>query len=248
MLGDLDARLVIAHRGNRAHAPENTIEALREAMELGADALEFDVRVSRDGVAVLMHDPTVDRTTDGRGRVASFSADELRKLDAGARTSHRFREPPRIPLLEHVLDAFQSMPLVIEVKELAAAAATERLIRRFGLQQRVLVGSAENDVMRRFYASGLRCCASMHDASRWLPAAFTGRTPAPPRFEVLSITPRFRGIPIPVLRLARTARRVGVATHVWTVNDPVVALRYWRGGVTGIVTDDPGAMVRARGN
>ena len=79
------ARPVIGHRGNRAHAPENTLESFLEAVALGADALEFDLRVSRDGQLVVFHDPTLERTTDGRGPVDQHSVAELKRLDAGAK-------------------------------------------------------------------------------------------------------------------------------------------------------------------
>lgn len=242
---DPDARLVIAHRGNRVRAAENTVDALRQAMELGADALEFDVRISRDGVPVLMHDPSVDRTTNGTGLVGHLTFAELHALDA-SRSRHAGAQACPVPALEEALDAFREIPLVIEVKELAAAEATADFVRRFGAQDRVVVGSAETSVMRWFYRSGLHCCASMHDAVRWIPHIVTGTTPAPPPFEVLSITPAFRGIPIPVSGLARVARRVGVPTQVWTINSPAQAQRLWKLGIAGIVTDDPALMLRAR--
>ena len=215
-------------------------------MTLGADALEFDVRVTRDGVPVVIHDPDVDRTTDGHGLVGSFSFAEVRELDASAKSPHTTGTRMRVPSLEEVLDRFRDTPLVIEVKELAAIDVTERMIRRFGAQNRVLIGSAETLVMERFYHSGLASCASMRDARRLIPIALAGLKPAKPRYQVLSITRRFRGFPIPVLRLAAAARKVGVATQVWTVNDPGVARWLWRGGVSGIVTDDPAAILSAR--
>src|SRR3990167_4313755 len=82
---DPTQRLVIAHRGNSMHAPEDTLESLRQGMALGADGLEFDVRLSADGVPVVIHDPTLDRTTDGSGPVAACTLAELRALDAGYR-------------------------------------------------------------------------------------------------------------------------------------------------------------------
>src|SRR5664279_6406052 len=85
ILLDPHAKLVIGHRGNRAHAPENTLESLREAVALGVDAVEFDLRVSRDGALVVMHDETLDRTTNGSGPVALRTVAELGSLDAGAR-------------------------------------------------------------------------------------------------------------------------------------------------------------------
>lgn len=244
---DPNARLVIAHRGNGAGAPENTLEALQQAVALGADAIEFDVRVTRDGVAVLLHDATLDRTTSGRGRLADVDFAEVRTLDASMGSAPWTGPKPSVPTLEEVLDRFRDTPFVIDIKELAAAEPTERLVRRFGAQGRVVIGSDQSDVMQRLYRSGLRTCASKADALFLLPLAVAGLTPLTPDYSVLSITPRLRGLPIPVLRMAAAARRVGVATYVWTVNDPTTALDLWRGGVAGIVTDDPEAMLRARG-
>ena len=85
ILIDGSCRPVIGHRGNRAYAPENTIESFAQAVAAGADAIELDVHLSADGVAVVIHDPHVRRTTDGAGDVVGMTFDELRKLDAGAR-------------------------------------------------------------------------------------------------------------------------------------------------------------------
>jgi glycerophosphoryl diester phosphodiesterase len=243
---DPNARVVIAHRGNRAHAAENTLEAFQQAVDLGADAIEFDVRITRDGVPVVIHDPDVDRTTEGHGLVKSLTIAEVRQLDASTGSPRFGGARMSVPSLEEALDRFRGVPLIIEVKELGASDATERLIRRFGAHERVLVGSAETSVVERFYGAGLRTCASMRDATMLIPIALAGLKPSKPRYDVLSITPRFHGFPVPVVRMAAAARKVGIATHVWTVNDPVVARALWRAGVAGIVTDDPAAMLRAR--
>jgi glycerophosphoryl diester phosphodiesterase len=194
----------------------------------------------------VIHDETVDRTTSGSGRVRDMTLAELKKLDASARAATRGKGQLRVPTLEEVLDRFRETPLVIEVKELAAADATERLVRKFGLHERVLIGSADNGVVERFYRSGLRTCASMTDASLLIPFALAGITPPKPSFDVLSVTPVYRGLPVPVTRMTATALRLGLPTHVWTVNDPAAARSYWTAGVAGIVTDDPAAMVRER--
>lgn len=243
---DPNARLVIAHRGNRVRRAENTIESLSEAVELGADALEFDVRVTRDGVAMLMHDPDLDRTTDGHGPVSAFSFSEIRRLDAAARAHSAPAARMLVPALEEVLDRFREIPMVIEVKEIAAVEPTERWVKKFGAEGRIIVGSADARVMQRFYRSGLRTCASMRDAIRLIPTALAGFRPGKCAYDVLSITPRFRGVRIPVHRMAAAARKAGIATHVWTVNDPAFATRLWRAGGAGIVTDDPAAILRAR--
>ncbi|MEM4791078.1 MAG: glycerophosphodiester phosphodiesterase family protein, partial [Thermofilum sp.] len=84
LIGDLKGRFfVVAHRGASGHEPENTLRAVRRAIEIGADVVEVDVRVSKDGALVVIHDDTVDRTTSGRGKVRDMTAAELRSLDAG---------------------------------------------------------------------------------------------------------------------------------------------------------------------
>ena len=138
------------------------------------------------------------------------------------------------------------MPLVIEVKEMPAVEPTQRMLRRFNAVDRAIVGSADEDVMQAFYATEIRSCASMRDAIAVIPLALIGLMPRRPRYDVLSITRSFRGFPIPVVPMAKAARKRGIATHVWTVNDPHVATMLWAGGVAGIVTDDPEAMIRAR--
>jgi glycerophosphoryl diester phosphodiesterase len=246
LLCDPNRRIVIAHRGNRVAAPENTIESLSQAVDLGADALEFDVRVTRDGIPVIMHDVDLDRTTSGHGRVAAYDFTDIRTLDAGARSPLSGGRRHAIPSLEEVLDRFPDIPCVIEVKEMGAAVATEQLVRRFRAEGRVLIGSAEDDVMEHFYRSGLRTCASRRDASLLIPLAMAGVTPPKPRYDVLSVTPSYHGFPLPVLRMSAAVRKAGVATQVWTVNDPSKASALWAGGIAGIVTDDPSALLRVR--
>ena len=243
---DPAARLVIAHRGNRVAAPENTMEALRQAVALGVDAIEFDVRVTRDGVAVVLHDETLDRTTSGRGPLRNLTHAELAGVDAGATSPQAGGARHAIPTLEEVLDAFRAVPMVIEVKEFAAAAETERQIRRVGAEGRVLIGSAETNVMEWFYRTGLPSCASMLDAGLLLPLALAGIAPPRPMYDVLSLTPRFHGFPVPVRLMARAASKAGIPTQVWTVNDPTEALAFWNAGIAGIVTDDPAAILRTR--
>src|SRR5687768_826390 len=189
-------RLVVGHRGNPMRFAENTIESLQSAVDLGVDALEFDVRVARDAVPGIIHDASLDRTTNATGRVDALTSAELEALDASARAPTRGSGPLRIPTLEQVLDRLREIPLVVEVKELAAADVTERMIRRFGAQSRVLIGSPENAVSERFYRSGLSTCASLRDAATLLPFAIAGMSVARPQFNVLSIPPVYRGLPI----------------------------------------------------
>jgi glycerophosphoryl diester phosphodiesterase len=246
ILCDPNARIVVAHRGDSIAGGENTIEALRRGMDLGADALEFDVRMTKDGVAVLLHDPDVDRTTNGTGRLSALTLDEVRRLNAGPKRSGPGVTHARIPTLDEVLEQFPRTPLIVEVKERAAVEPTERAIRRHGLQENVVVGSTENDVSDRLERAGLRTCASMRDAALMIPLSLLGMAPSHPTWDVLSITPNYHGFPVPVVAMTEAARKAGVATHVWTVNNPGQALALWKAGVTAILTDDPGTIIRSR--
>ncbi len=108
--------LNIAHRGASALAPENTMAAFAMAVELGADAIELDLHVSRDGELVVIHDHTLDRTTDGEGPVHTRSLQELKRLDAGRWFGESFAGQ-RIPTLAEVLDRFSGkIPLALEIK------------------------------------------------------------------------------------------------------------------------------------
>lgn len=128
--------LVIGHRGAAALAPENTFASFDAALSLGVDAIEADVRITRDGVLVLMHDPSLARTTDGRGRVAAKDWDSLNQLDAGNWFAPRFRGE-RIPRVEDLLDQYLGrVSLCLEVKTSAAAAPLANLIEDRGLAAR----------------------------------------------------------------------------------------------------------------
>ncbi len=95
--------IVIAHRGDKVHAPENTLSAFKLAAEKGADAVEFDVKLTADGQVIVLHDQTVDRTTNGSGNVAKLPLAALRELDAGAWFSGQFRDE-KIPTLDDVFE------------------------------------------------------------------------------------------------------------------------------------------------
>src|ERR1035437_2615472 len=154
---DPAAKLVIAHRGNSAFFPENTLESFQQGMALGADALEFDVRVSRDGTAVVIHDPTLDRTTDGTGAVSALTLEELQRLDAGYRvTRDGGRTFPfrgvgiTIPTLELVLSAFPGAHMIVEIKTRDASAEVLRLLTGAGAAGRCLIGSLDEEAIMPF--------------------------------------------------------------------------------------------------
>ncbi len=254
ILLDPSARPVIGHRGNRVHAPENTLPSLLEAVALGVDGVEFDVHLSRDGSLVLMHDPTLDRTTNGAGPVASRTLAELRSLDAGARfTPDGGRTFPwrdrgvSVSTFDEVVESLpRDLPFIVELKTPAASTALKRAIERHALAKRVIVAGFDANAVRPLRGAGFAMGAySSEVASLLLPALFRRRLGAQP-FAALCIPPWHNGIPVPILALARALRGSGTVVHVWTINEPGQALRLWRGGVQGIISDDPGLMLAAR--
>jgi len=251
LLIDPAARPVIAHRGNSAHAPENTLPSFDQALALGADALEFDVRLTRDGHVVVVHDATVDRTTNGQGAVRDHTLAELRSLDAavgrgrGNGSSAGYRDL-RIPTLEEMLERYPSVPFLIEVKVPEAVDPTLQWLERFGALGRTLVDSTDPRAVEPFRGGALPTGASFRDVAHLLRSIWRSRLTTPLPYEALCIPRWYNGVRIPVLRLARLARSVGSVTHVWTVNDPRIADALWKGGVNGIITDDPGPMLALR--
>lgn len=251
---DVSAKLVIAHRGNSMHAPEDTMESFRQGLALGADGLEFDVRLSADGVPVVIHDPTLERTTSGTGPVANRTFDELRALDAGyqftrdgGRTYPYRGQGIRIPGLAEVLGMYQDTPCIIELKTPAATAALARALEEHGAKDRVVIGSFHDEALAPLRGRGVLLTASMREVLRLYARALTLRGAGTPGYRACSIPPRFRGLPVPVLHFARMLRRCGIPTHVWTVNDPSEARRLWDGGVNAILSDDPGTMLALLG-
>ena len=250
-LTDPAARPVIGHRGNCAHAPENTLESFRQAVALGVDGLELDVRLSKDGQVVVMHDATVDRTTNGTGAVDSLTLAELRDFDAGAGFSRDGAFPYRgrgigIPLLDEVLEQLPDTPLLIEIKTLEAGAAVRRVIEEHAASARCVAAAFDIRTLGVFRGSGIALSASTsHVVGVLGPALMGGRFYRLP-FQMMSL-PRFhRGIPLPLGSIARAVAPAGVPVHVWTVNKPATARRLWRKGIRGILADDPGVILEAR--
>ena len=251
---DPAAQLVIAHRGNSAFFPENTLESFEQAVALGADALEFDVRMSRDGKAVVIHDPTLERTTNGSGAVNARTFDELQRVDAGYRfTRDGGRTFPfrghgiSIPTFEFVLSAFPGVPMIVEIKTRDASAEVRRLIECAGAASRVLVGAFDDAAIAPFRGTTIAHSASRRELVRLFGRALLPGSPLRMPYQALAVPPHTHGMPLPVRRFARMARGAGATTHVWTIDDPAQARRYWKGAVNGIITNDPAAILASAG-
>jgi len=247
------APLLVAHRGGSRLAPENTLAAFRAALaRWEADMLEMDVRLTADGEVVVIHDATVDRTTDGSGPVSSLSVRELQELDAG----HRFLDPEgtpsyrgrgvTVPRFEDVLTALPEARLNVEAKEPGVAGPLVEIIRRHHAEERVLV-AAEFERSRRD-ARGYRGpwgASRHHILLFWLlhglPAVGALYTP---RADVLQVPETWKGRRIVTPGFVREAHRRNLPVQVWTVDDPEDMRRLLSWGVDGIQTDRPDLLAR----
>jgi glycerophosphoryl diester phosphodiesterase len=246
---DLSARPVIAHRGASASAPENTLAAFELAVQQGADAFELDVRLTRDGAPVVIHDATLERTTSLTGPVRARTLAELRAADAGhwytpdgGRTMPCRAQGVRIPTLAEVLWAFPAMPVLIEVKEPDVQQAVHRVLVDEGAHERCVVASEDDAALTLFRDGPVPCGASARDIGELYRAVLFRRRLPRPRYQLLSVPVRHRGLPVPTRGFVAAARRLGCPVHVWTVNDPATARRLWARGVAGVVTNFPDAM------
>jgi glycerophosphoryl diester phosphodiesterase len=248
---DVDAPLLFAHRGGAALFPENTLDAFRGALELGIPFLETDVHLSRDGVLVVHHDATVNRTTNGSGKVADLTLSELRKLDAGYRFSPGGGAFPfrgkglTIPTLEEAFALSPTVRFNVELKTAgrAAAHALWSFIEAGELHDRILVAAEVHATIRRFRRLSrerVATSASHREALAFLAATrlhLDGVLPV--AFDALQIPVRHRGVRVLDRRLVQAAHRHGVQVHAWTIDDPAEMRELLALGVDGLMSDRP---------
>lgn len=239
LLYELSLPIIFAHRGASTYAPENTLSAFNLAAEQGADAIELDAKLTTDGEVVVIHDQTLERTTNGKGLVTACSLTELRALDAGSWRGAEFAGE-RIPLLSEVFEAVgQKMLINVELTnyltpEDALPEKVVELVRRHGLEERVMYSSFRSKNLRRV-------TAIMPDAPVGLLALelFRGLMARSSWGQLSSpniIHPYFTDASA---RYIAAQHRAGRRVHVWTVNDEAVMRRLFNARVDGIFTDDP---------
>jgi len=248
----------IAHQGGRGLWPENTLYAFAKAEELGVDVLEMDLRVTVDGEIVVMHDATVDATTNGSGRVDEMSLAEIRELDAGFRFEDASGAFPHrgagltVPTLEEVLSTFSTPRLILEMKEFTPALATRLcgILDESGATHRVLVASFDHDSMRVFRkncptvatSATMREGLLLYQLNRMRLASLY-RSPA----LALQIPEKLGERQVLEPRLLDLADAFNVKVQVWTVNDEADMRRLLDMGVHGIMTDYPDRLLRMMG-
>ena len=239
-----------AHRGSTVLAPENTERAFDLALGFGADVLETDVRLSRDGVVFVTHDERLERTTDGTGRVRELPATALARLDAG----HRFVDADgraargtgvRLVTLETLLERYPDTAVNVDIKDpdARAAEAVARVLERTSAGARVTVGSFHGPTVARFREAAPHVATAATRAE--VAALYFGRLrpgaapPAPLPYRWLQIPPAWFGLPLATRRFIETARARQVGAVYWTINDVRAMRALAERGAAGIVTDRP---------
>lgn len=254
--------LVYAHRGGAALKPENTVAAFDHGLALGADGLEFDVHLSRDGVVVVHHDDTVERTTNGRGPLRNLRAEELARLDAGywfqpasAGDDGDGHYPCRgvvggVPSLREILRRYPDVPLIIELKvndsELARRTIDE--LRATHSVERAALGSFYYRVLRaaRAYEPTIRTGAAREE-TRW--ALYRSWVQWPlgrPAYHEFQVPERSGRTTIVTPRFIEHATRSGLPVKVWTINEAADMERLLRWGASALISDRPDIAVAVR--
>jgi glycerophosphoryl diester phosphodiesterase len=254
---DSPAPLIIGHRGAAAVAPENTIASFKRALADGADGIEFDVRLARDNVPVVIHDPDTRRTALREGAIASLPSTELREINVGRWFNLRFPalaseeyEQATMPTLAEVFELFRERDgvLYVEMKCVVAesraiAREVAKLIGEHGFTARAVVESFTLEAI----AEIKRVAPEIRTAALFEPKLM----PPPSMRRMLRLAAECRADEIALHRLLATRRvtaeaaRRGLKTVVWTVDNPAWLKRAERYGIHAVITNNPSLMINA---
>ncbi len=245
MTSPLNIPRIIGHRGAKATAPENTLAGIRQAKTEGASWVEFDVKLTSDGHAVLMHDETVERTTDGRGFVRQMTLAELRKLDAGVRFGPTWRGE-KVPTLIEALALMAELDMGFNL-EIKPCPGREAETARVALADVAAHWSAERPVpvISSFKPAAL---AAAREAAPHLPRGYLAETLPPDwavrvaQFDCLTVHPCWRALTRAQIAAAKAG---GHPVLVWTVNEPARARELVAWGVDSLITDCPALIAAA---
>lgn len=254
-----DAPLFFAHRGGAALAPENTFVAYENGLSFGADALELDIHLSRDGELMVIHDETLERVTDGTGSIRQYSRDELRRFDAGYRfTSDGGATYPyrgkglTIPTLRAVYERFPDVRINMDMKDNDAELEQRlwALLQEVGAEDRTLVGSfyqASLARFRRLTAGRVATAASPVEARNFLLGHLFRSTGwlLRPAYDALQVPEIHRGVRVVSPGSIYAAHRLGLDVHVWTIDDRATMDRLLAWGVDGLMSDRPDVLAQA---
>jgi glycerophosphoryl diester phosphodiesterase len=243
--------LVFAHRGGAGLAPENTLPAFDRGLALGADGIELDVQLSRDGVAVVHHDERLDRTTDASGPIGALTAAELARVNACARFTRAGRawagEAAGVPTLREVLRRYPAARFIIEIKgaSRALAAAVVAEVRAAGVIDRACVGGFSSRALRvvRRLDPALATSAGRGEVRLALYASWVGLSASRRRYVAFQVPERAGAMRVVSPAFVERAHRADLAVQVWTVDTQEDVRRLLAWGVDAIITDRPDVAV-----
>ena len=256
---NLNFPLVIAHQGGDGVWPGETMLAYQNAVDLGVDVLEMDIHITNDGKLILMHDETVDRTTDGTGEIESMTLTDLKKLDAAydwspdeGKTFPYRGQGIQVATLEEIFQAFPEMRMTIEIKKTNSPMAKPfcDLIREYNMQDKVLVASFHDERLKEFRTE----CPEVATSSAknettvfvLLTKAFLGGFYSP-IFYSLQVPEESGGITVMTPAFVRAAHARNLAVEPWTINDEETMRKFIEWGVDGIITDRPDILMEVLG-
>ncbi|HEY1762043.1 MAG TPA: glycerophosphodiester phosphodiesterase [Acidimicrobiales bacterium] len=256
--------IAFAHQGGSFEGPSSTIGAIAHALEVGASAIELDVRATKDRQLVVCHDATIDRTTNHHGAIASLTLDELSEMDnahwwiegdvvvpgrAPEEYLLRGRAPKdrryAIATLEEVALAFPGVLLNLDIKGTSPLVEPyEELLvdelRRLEISRSVIIASFHDDALQRFraLAPGVATSGATNETAAFYFSHLEGAPVVPP-VAAFQVPPRYGEVDVVTESFVAAAHAAGVAVHVWTINDPQEMARLLELGVDGIVSDRP---------
>jgi glycerophosphoryl diester phosphodiesterase len=239
---------VVAHRGASGSYPENTLASFQAALDVGAEIVEMDVQLSRDGELVVIHDPTLDRTTGGSGRVGEWSLAEIRKLSAGFpdRFGDRFREQ-RVPTFAEALELVRGRAQVlVEIKPESVADGGDEGIEARTLAAIDAAGMRGGAGVTSFHLGALARCRELSPEVPRVPLFKSGSAAemvAAARGLGAELALPFKGLLSD--ELLRLAREAGVGLAAWVVDDPEELRELARFELHGIGTNRPAEMLAA---
>lgn len=249
--------LVIAHAGSELY-PHDTLYGLEQYAGMEVDILEMDLHMTADGEIVLIHDHTVDRTTNGSGDVREMTLEEVQALDAGwywtkDEVNYPFRgQGITIPTLREVFEAFPGYPMIIEIKqdEPSMAQPLCDLIREYRMEEKLMVASSREIAMQEFRSScpEVATSATRAEVKEIVVRGFLlmGAT-VTPEYEALQVPEEDGGIPIVTRLFLWFAHNRNLEVHIWTINEPDEIERFIEMGLDGIMTDRTDLMLELLG-
>lgn len=257
---ETDRPMVIAHQGGELLAPSNTMAAFQEAADMGVDALEFDVHITKDGHLVAIHDPTVDRTTNGSGGVEDLTLKEIKALDAGydfkdlnGKKSYRGKGIS-IPAVDEIFAAFPDMKMVIEIKDDIPSSRIKEasvklwyLIEKHGLSDQVLVVAFDQEIVDTFaeISQGKTALAGGRQEIKNFVILHTLflRSFYHPSVDAFQIPISEGHIDLTAKKYIEGAHRRGIDIHYWTIDDKKTMKMLIKKGADGIITNRPDLML-----